>query len=438
MGQGGEFVARAGPFRAVQVAISGAIDAPGGARYARRSPQEAIMTEPSRPYAPRTLAVHAGARRSGWGEMAEAIHLTQGFVYPSAEAAEARFVKAGEDEFIYARYGNPTVAVFEDRIAALEGTEAAFATASGMAAVSGALMALCKAGDRVVSARALFGSCLYVLEEVLARYGVEVVFVDGTDLAQWQAAVTPGTKLVFLETVSNPTLEVVDLQGVARIAHAAGALVVVDNVFATPTFSRAVELGADLVVYSATKHIDGQGRCLGGVICGPRAMVRGTIETYMKHTGGAMSPFNAWVLLNGLTTLDLRVRAQSASAQHLAERLTAHPALARVIYPGLADHPQHGVAAAQMGGFGTVLSFDLKGGKDAAFRFLNALQVVLISNNLGDARSIATHPATTTHQRLPEAQKVELGITPGLIRLSVGLEDAADLEADLMAALAAV
>jgi O-succinylhomoserine sulfhydrylase len=367
--------------------------------------------------------------------MAEAIHLTQGFAYPTAEAAEARFLQAGPDEFIYARYGNPTVAVFEDRIAALEGTESAFATASGMAAVSGALMALLRAGDRVVSSRALFGSCLYVLEEVLRRYGVDVAFVDGTDLDQWRAAVTPGTKLVFLETVSNPTLEVIDLESVARIAHDAGALVVVDNVFATPTFSRAVDLGADLVIYSATKHIDGQGRCLGGVICGPRDMVRGPIEAYMKHTGGAMSPFNAWVLLNGLTTLDLRVRAQTATAQALADRLAGHPKLARVIFPGLPDHPQHAVAATQMGGFGTIMAIDLKGGKDAAFRFLNALRVVLISNNLGDARSIATHPATTTHQRLPADQKAILGITPGLIRLSVGLEDADDLMADLSHAL---
>jgi len=396
---------------------------------------DAPRPDAPRPAAPRTLAVHAGARRSGWGEMAEAIHMTQGFAYPSAEAAEARFLKSGPDEFIYARYGNPTVAVFEDRIAALEGTEAAFATASGMAAVSGALMALCKAGDRVVSSRALFGSCLYVLEEVLRRYGVEVVFVDGTDPGQWRSAVTPGTRLVFLETVSNPTLEVIDLASVARIAHDAGALVVVDNVFATPTFSRAVDLGADLVVYSATKHIDGQGRCLGGVICGPREMVRGPVETYMKHTGGAMSPFNAWVLLNGLVTLDLRVRAQAATAQALAERLVGHPKLARVIFPGLPDHPQHAVAAEQMGGFGTILAFDLAGGKDAAFRFMNALRVVLISNNLGDARSIATHPATTTHQRLPAEQKASLGITPGLIRLSVGLEDAGDLAADLLGAL---
>ncbi len=383
----------------------------------------------------RTLAVHAGARRSQYGEVAEPIWLTQGFVYPSAEAAEARFLKAGEDEFIYARYGNPTVAAFEQRIAALEGCEDAFATASGMAAVSGALLAMLRAGDHVVAARALFGSCLYVLEEVLPRFGVRVDLVDGTDMDAWRAALTPQTKAVFVESISNPALEVIDLQAVAALAHEHGALMVVDNVFATPVFSRAAELGADVIIYSATKHIDGQGRCLGGVILGARDFIRGTIEPYMKHTGGAMSPFNAWVLLNGLTTLDLRVRAQAASAQALAEALAGHDKLARVIFPGLPDHPQHAVARAQMGGPGTVLAIDLKGGKEAAFRFLNALQVVLISNNLGDARSIATHPATTTHQRLPEAQKEALGITPGLVRLSVGLEDSADLLADLTQAL---
>ncbi|MCC5993307.1 MAG: O-succinylhomoserine sulfhydrylase [Rhodobacteraceae bacterium] len=383
----------------------------------------------------RTKLVHHGARRSQYAEVAEAIYLTQGFVYPSAEAAEARFLEAGADEFIYARYGNPTVAAFEDRIAALEGTEDAFATASGMAAVSGALTSLLRAGDHVVSSRALFGSCLYVLEEVLSRYGVAVSFVDGTDLAQWRAAIRPDTKVVFLETVSNPTLEVIDLKSVTDLAHAAGALVVVDNVFATPVFSRAASLGADVIVYSATKHIDGQGRCLGGVVCGTRDFIRGTLEPYMKHTGGALSPFNAWVMLNGLTTLDLRVRAQAASAQAIAEALQGDARLARVIYPGLPGHPQHKLAQAQMDGFGTVLALDLAAGKEAAFRFLNALKVIVISNNLGDARSIATHPATTTHQRLPDDQKIALGITPGLIRLSVGLEDAADLVADIRAAL---
>ncbi len=386
-------------------------------------------------WARRTRLVHHGARRSQFGEVAEAIYLTQGFVYPDAESAEARFEAAGPDEFIYARYGNPTVAMFEDRIAALEGTEDAFATASGMAAVAGALMSMLRAGDHVVSARALFGSCHYILDEVLRRYGVEVTFVDGTDLDQWRAALRPGTKAVFLESISNPTLEVIDLQAVAGLAHAAGALVVVDNVFATPIFSRAVALGADVVIYSATKHIDGQGRALGGVICGTRAFIRGTLEPYMKHTGGALSPFNAWVMLNGLTTLDLRVRAQAESAQRIADALQSNPKLSRVLYPGLPTHPQHQIASAQMTGFGTMLAFELAGGKSAAFGFLNALQMIIISNNLGDARSIVTHPATTTHQRLPEDQKRLLGITPGLIRMSVGLEDAADLLSDLQAAL---
>jgi O-succinylhomoserine sulfhydrylase len=381
----------------------------------------------------RTKQVHSGAMRSQFGEVAEAIYLTQGFVYPTAEAAEARFLKTEPGEFIYARYGNPTVSAFEQRIAALEGVEDAFATASGMAAVSGALTACLRAGDHVVSARALFGSCHYVLAEVLGRYGVDVSFVDGTDLAAWRAAIRTDTKLVFLETISNPTLEVVDLRGVAQLAHDVGALVVVDNVFATPVFSRAAELGADLIVYSATKHIDGQGRCLGGVICGSRDLIRGVVEPYMKHTGGALSPFNAWVMLNGLVTMDLRVRAQATSAQAIADALRRDNR-ARVIFPGLPDHPQHAIAAQQMTGFGTVLALDV-GSKEAAFRVLNALQVAVISNNLGDARSIATHPATTTHQRLPDDQKAVLGITPGLIRLSVGLEDTDDLIADLKSAL---
>ncbi|MBC7133767.1 MAG: O-succinylhomoserine sulfhydrylase [Roseovarius sp.] len=382
----------------------------------------------------RTKLVHGGTRRSQYNEVSEAIFLTQGFVYESAEAAEARFIEAGADEFIYARYGNPTVAMFEERIAALEGAEDAFATASGMAAVSGALTAMLRAGDHVVSARALFGSCLYVLEEVLSRFGVEVTFVDGTDLDQWRAAIRPDTRAVFFETVANPTLEVVDVAAVAEIAHAAGALVVVDNVFATPVFSQVIAQGADVVVYSATKHIDGQGRCLGGVILGSREFIRKTLEPYMKHTGGALSPFNAWVMLKGLETIDLRVRAQSQGAQAIAEAL-AGDGRARVIYPGLAAHPQHALALRQMGQGGTVLSLDIAGGQAAAFRFLNALEIVLISNNLGDAKSIVTHPATTTHQRLSPERKAALGITPGLVRLSVGLEDPEDLIADLRRAL---
>jgi len=387
----------------------------------------------------RTKMVHGGTRRSQYSEVSEAIFLTQGFVYDSPEQAEARFIETGEDEFIYARYGNPTVRMFEERIAALEGAEDAFAVASGMAAVNAVLMAPLKAGDRVVAARALFGSCLYILEDVLARYGVEIALVDGTDIDAWRASVTVDTKLVFFESVANPTLEVIDIAAVSEIAHAVGALVVVDNVFATQTYSAPLELGADVVIYSATKHIDGQGRCLGGVVLGTKDFIRGTLEPYLKHTGGALSPFNAWVMLKGLETMDLRVRAQSASALTLAKALQGHEKLSRVLFPGLKDHPDAALVARQMDGAGgTVLSFELAGGQEAAFRFLNALNVILISNNLGDAKSIITHPATTTHQRLPDEQKVALGITPGLVRLSVGLEDTRDLIADLTGALDAV
>ena len=382
----------------------------------------------------RTKMVHEGSRRSQYGEMAEAIFLTQGFVYPSAEAAEARFTKAGDDEFIYARYGNPTTRMFEERIAALEGTEDAFATASGMAAVSGALTSMLRAGDHVVSARALFGSCLYVLEEVLTRYGVRVTFVNGTDLAAWQAAVKPGTKAVFFESMANPTLELVDIEAVSAIAHAQGALVICDNVFATPIFSRAVAQGADVIVYSTTKHIDGQGRALGGVICGTKDFIRKVVEPYMKHTGGSMSPFTAWMHLNGMATLDLRCRAMADGAHQVAVALQGHQRLTRVIYPGLQGHPQHALAMRQMGTGGTIVTFDV-GSKDAAFGMMNRLQIAKISNNLGDAKTIVTHPATTTHSRLPDDQKVALGITPGLIRLSIGLEDPGDLIDDLMAAL---
>lgn len=386
----------------------------------------------------RTKLVHGGTRRSQYNEVSEAIFLTQGFVYESAEQAEARFIETGPDEFIYARYGNPTVAMFEERIAALEGAEDAFATASGMAAVNGALCSLLKAGDHVVSAKALFGSCLYILEEILGRYGVEVTFVDGTDLAAWKAAMRPNTKVVFFESMSNPTLEVINVTAVSQIAHEVGATVVVDNVFSTPVFSEAIAQGADVIIYSATKHIDGQGRALGGVVLGTKEYIRKTLEPYMKHTGGSMSPFNAWVMLKGLETIDLRVRAQAESALAIAAALEGHDALARTIYPGLASHAQAALVQKQLGGKGgTVLSLDLKGGREAAFKFLNALQIAVISNNLGDAKSIATHPATTTHQRLSDAQKEDLGITPGLIRFSVGLEDTDDLIADLTAALQA-
>lgn len=386
------------------------------------------------PLHPRTRAVHAGSRRSQYGEMAEALFMTQGFVYESAEQAEARFIESGPDEFIYARYANPTSRMFEDRMASLEGTEDAFATASGMAAVNGALMCIAKPGTHIVSARALFGSCIYILD-YLVKFGVEVTYVDGTDLDQWKAAIRPDTTAVFFESVSNPGLEVTDIEGVAKLAHAVGALVIVDNVFATPVFTRAVEQGADVVIYSTTKHVDGGGRCLGGVICGTRDFIRNTAEPYLKHTGAAISPFNAWLMLNGLTSLDLRVRAMADSALALATALEGHPALSRVVYPGLASHPQHDLAMQQMGTGSTMIAIDV-GSKDEAFRVLNRLKVVKISNNLGDAKSIMTHPATTTHQRLSDEAKLALHITPGLLRISVGLEHPDDLIADLEQALA--
>jgi len=400
------------------------------------TPQPAVGAK--RTLSKRTRAVHAGTRRSQYGEVSEAMFLTQGFVYPSAEAAEARFIKSGREEFIYARYGNPTVAMFEDRIAAMEGTEDAFATASGMAAVNGAMMSLLKAGDHVVSARALFGSCLYILEEILTRFGVEVTFVDGTDLTAWEAAIRPDTKVVFFESISNPALEVIDIKAVCDLAHAHDAVVVMDNVFATPCFQDSVAMGVDVIVYSTTKHIDGQGRCLGGVICGTEEFVRKTAEPYLKHTGGAMSPFNAWVMLKGLEHIDLRVNAQADTALAIGAALEGHAALEAVLFPGLASHPQHALAMRQMEKGGTVLAIDIKGGKEAAFRFLNALEIVIISNNLGDAKSIATHPATTTHQRLSVDQRAHLGITDGLVRLSVGLEGTEDLIADVLGALDAV
>jgi O-succinylhomoserine sulfhydrylase len=348
----------------------------------------------------------------------------------------------GEEGFIYARYGNPTVAMFEDRIAALEGAEAAFATASGMAAVHASLMCQLKAGDHVVAARALFGSCLYIIETLCPRFGIGVTLVDGTDVAQWRAAMRPETKACFIETPSNPTLEVIDVRAVADIVHSAGARLVVDNVFATPMFQRPLELGADVVVYSATKHIDGQGRCLGGVVLGSERFIRDEVEPYVKHTGPALSPFNAWVMLKGLETLALRAHAQTDGAEALARWMTtgasAADKLERVIYPGLPTHPQHNLALAQMERPGTMLSFEVADGQAGAFRFLNALRLIRISNNLGDAKSLVTHPTTTTHQRLTEEARLRLGITPGLVRLSVGLEDPEDLRQDLEAALAVV
>ncbi len=389
---------------------------------------------------PRTRLVHAGSRRSHYGETSEALFLTQGFVYPDAAAAEARFrgeLPEGTEGFIYARYGNPTVAMFEDRIAALEGAEAAFATASGMAAVHAALMCQLRAGDHVVAARALFGSCLYIIETLCPRFGIDVTLVDGTDLAQWRDAMRPETRLLFLETPSNPTLEIIDLAAVAEIAHGAGARLVVDNVFATPMYQRPMAFGADIVVYSATKHIDGQGRCLGGVVLGTERFIRDEVEPYVKHTGPALSPFNAWVMLKGLETLALRCDAQTDGAEIVAAHLEGQPGVARVLYPGLPSHPQHNLALAQMSRPGQVIAVELDGGKAGAFRFLDRLELVSISNNLGDAKSLVTHPATTTHQRLSPEARAALGIGEGLVRLSVGLEDPADLCDDIDRALAA-
>jgi len=383
----------------------------------------------------RTKAIHTGTRRSQYGEVSEAIFATQGFVYGSAEDAEQRFIQSGPDEFIYARYGNPTVRMFEDRMAALLGYEDCFACTSGMAAVTGALTALLKAGDHVVSSRALFGSCLYVLEDILGRFGVEITLVDGTDNAAWESAIRPDTKLVFFESISNPTLEVVDMRHVVKAAHAVGALVLADDAMATPVYSYASACGADIAIVSTTKHVDGQGRLLGGAILGSRELIRGPIETYMKHTGGAMNPLTAWTHLKSLETVDLRVRAQAAAAMEVAQALHAHPKLVSLRYPTHPAHPQYALATSQAQSGGTVVAFEVAGGRDACFRFINGLQIFTISNNFADAKSIVTHPATTTHQRLPQEQKDILGITMGTIRLSVGLEDPKDLISDLLAAL---
>lgn len=383
----------------------------------------------------RTKSVHAGTRRSQYGEVSEAIFLTQGFVYDTAEQAEARFIETGEDEFIYARYGNPTVRMFEERLAALEGAEDAFATASGMAAINAVLCCQLRAGDHMVCSKALFGSSLYITETLLTGFGVDISFIDGTDLKAWRDALRPDTKICFVEAISNPTLEVVDIAGVAEIAHSVGAQLVVDNVFATPVFQRTLELGADIIVYSATKHIDGAGRCLGGVVLGSRDFIRGSFETYLKHTGGALSPFNAWVMLKGLETLELRCNAQAKSAAFIVDGLIGHPELDRVLYPFSPANSQLDLARSQMSAGGTVLSVSLKGGKPAAFAFLNALEIAIISNNLGDAKTIVTHPATTTHQRLSDEQRAELGIDDGLVRISIGLEDQHDLLLDIKQAL---
>ncbi|HEY8620745.1 MAG TPA: O-succinylhomoserine sulfhydrylase [Dermatophilaceae bacterium] len=383
---------------------------------------------------PDTLAVRGGLSRSNFDETSEALFLTSGYVYSSAEDAEAAF-KDEIDHFVYSRYGNPTVHMFQERMRLLEGTEACFATATGMAAVFVALGALLGQGDRVVSSRSLFGSCFVVLDEILPRWGVESVFVDGTDLDQWREALSVPTAAVFFESPSNPMQELVDMRAVCELAHAAGAKVVVDNVFGTPVFSKPLERGADVIVYSATKHIDGQGRTLGGAVLGTSEFINGPVKNLMRHTGPSMSPFNAWVLLKGLETLSLRVERMSNSALVVARALEAHPKISRVLYPWLESHPQHELARRQMYGGGTVVTFEMTGGKDEAFRMMNALEVVDISNNLGDAKSMITHPATTTHRRLSPEARLAVGITDGVCRVSVGLEDVRDLVEDLERAL---
>lgn len=394
------------------------------------------MSAPPPGWRPDTLAVRGGLDRSGFSETAEALYLTSGYVYSSAGEAEAAFA-GGHDRFVYSRYGNPTVAAFEERLRLLEGAEGATATATGMAAVYLALQALLRTGDRVVASRALFGSCFVICDELLPRWGVRVDFVDGHDLAQWEAALATPADVVFFETPSNPTQDLVDVAAVSALAHAAGATVVVDNVFATPVLQRPLHLGADVVVYSTTKHVDGQGRTLGGAVLGSRELLDGDVQTFLRHTGPSMSPFTAWVLVKGLETMALRVGRMTASALRLAEHLEGVPGTSRVRYPFLPSHPQHALARRQMTGGGTVVTLDVDGGKEGAFAVLDALRLVDISNNLGDAKSLATHPATTTHRRLSPEARAAAGIGPGTIRVSVGLEDVEDLLEDLDAALGA-
>ena len=392
-----------------------------------------MTIEKQRNWKPATQLVHAGTLRSQFGETSEAIYLTQGYVYDTAEAAEARF-KGEEPGFIYSRYANPTVDMFEKRMCALEGAEDARATASGMAAVSAAILCSLKAGDHIVAARALFGSCRWVVETLAPKYGIEATLVDGTDIENWEKAVRPNTKLFFLESPTNPTLEVIDIAAVAALANSIGARLVVDNVFATPLQQKPLELGAHIVVYSATKHIDGQGRCLGGIILSDKEWIDKNLHDYFRHTGPSLSPFNAWTLLKGLETLPVRVRQQTESAARIADFLAGRPEIARLIYPGRADHPQADIVKKQMKGGSTLICLDLKS-KKAAFGFQNALDIVKISNNLGDAKSLITHPATTTHKNLSEDARAELGIGPGTLRISIGLEDADDLIADIGEAL---
>jgi len=394
------------------------------------------QTANSAGWAPQTQLVHGGTQRSQFGETSEALYLTQGFVYDCAEQAEARF-KNEDPGYQYSRFANPTVAMFEERVRLLEGAEEARATATGMAAVNAALLSYLKAGDHIVSARALFGACRYIVETLCPRYGIASTLVDGRDLEAWQRAVRPNTKMFFFETPANPTLDLVDIALVSRLAKDAGALVAVDNVFATPMLQRPLEHGADVVIYSATKHIDGQGRCLGGAVLGSADYVTNHLQEYLRQTGPTMSPFNAWVMLKGLETMPVRIQAQVATAAKVADHLIALPGVTRVLYCGRSDHPQADVARRQMKGGGQIVTFELAGGKAAAFKFQNALQLIKLSNNLGDAKSLLTHPATTTHYRIGPEARAELGISDGMLRLSVGLEAFEDLATDLETGLEA-
>lgn len=393
------------------------------------------VTNPDIPLSGATSLIHSGAERSQFGETSEALYLTQGFVYESAEAAEARFA-GDEPGYVYSRYANPTVRIFEQRMSALEGAEDSRAVASGMAAVTSAIQACVKAGDHIVAASALFGSCRFIVEEFMPRFGVDSTLVTGTDLAAWEAAIRPNTKVLFLESPTNPALDVIDIKAVAELAKRIGARLIVDNVFATPIYQKPLTLGADIVTYSATKHIDGQGRCLGGIVLGTTAFIEDELAPLLKHTGPSLSPFNAWILLKGLETLPLRVRQQTLSANAIADFLAQSSKVSRVLYPGRSDHPQYEIAQRQMSAASTLVAFDL-GSKEAAFAFANALKIIKISNNLGDAKSLITHPSTTTHQRLPDEEKAALGISDGLLRLSVGLEETDDLIADIKNALCA-
>lgn len=393
--------------------------------------------EEGRKYGLKTRLVRGGLKRSPNGETSEALYLTSGYAYDSPESAEARF-KGEEQGFMYSRFGNPTVAMFEERMALIEGAPVARATATGMAAVTAALLCHLRQGDHVVASRAMFGGCRFVIEDILPRYGIESTLVDGTHIEAWRQAIKSNTKVLFLETPANPTLEIVDLRAVAEIAHRAGARLIVDNVFATPVLQRPMEYGADIVVYSATKHIDGQGRCLGGVILSDEKFLTEHLLPFIRNTGPTISPFNAWVLIKALETLDLRVRAMCEHAAAIADALARERKVKRVVYPGRPDHPQAALARAQMGLGGSLVTFEVDGGKAEAFRFSNALKLVDISNNLGDAKTLITHPATTTHFRLTPEARAELGVTDGMLRLSVGLEDPADIAHDLSHALKAI